>query len=398
MSGRGLVLFFAAHSSEAEALFSCAVGRLPGEWLSLLVCTRREPTSMQQEEQATWEPEENLAADLIDAYKSRATRKRERDDNDADQLFTAADGAMSVVDQRLKCFWSPTMQATIVGGFFRETEPVTSTAAALREACASTTSTKLTFLGPLNVIMVVEGLRHNRSFKTVLFESNATTLSVKVIAEALEEHESLTTITLFWDVGDVGVAALAQLIARNRRIRELKLIGGTRLNFDALCQAGGSLTVFCASLYGVIDAQPFATLIATSQNLREMDLCANRFGNAGARLLAQALTQSQTRLRSLDLSRCGIDRDGGLMLVDAIETGNFALTNLNLGGDVKDADVCERLQRVLIRNGRIQAAIRAAMYALIGCAKRHLWLSVPKDVWKLIFPQLIMGASAWQYK
>ncbi len=365
--------------------------------LSLLACTRREPTSLQQREQATWEPEENLAnaADLIDAYESRATRKRERDDSDAAELFTAAD--QLALDQRrlFACAPKRAVLAIVQSTFVHGVEPFTSAAAAaLRESCASTLSL-LIFDGTLNPIMMdclAEGLRNNRSFKTLEFMSIVTPLSVKAIAEALEAHESLRSITFLYDVGDVGVAALTQLIARNRRIRELKLCGEYCLNGDALCQASGSLTVFRAKFCGVNDAQPFATLIATSQNLRALDISTNLFGNAGARLIAQALTQSQTRLRSLDLSQCDIDRDGRLMIVDAIETGNFALMNLNFGDDsVEDA---ERLQRVLSRNERIQAAIRTAMYTLIWCAKHHVLLR--KDVWKLIFSQLIMGASAWQ--
>ncbi len=271
----------------------------------------------------------------------------------------------------------------------------------MREACSSQTMLEMHvseyhFVNDENrslmAMHLAFNLQRNRFLqKLVLSMDPAGTLAV---VGALRTHPTLRSLTITYVFGGMDIVpALVQLLESNQHIRALHL-RGTIQGIGALCQACGTLAELSVACGDLHDDKPFALLIATSQNLRDLRVTSNPFG--GAAHIALALGQKQTRLRSLDVARCGFQkRSAALHFVSTLETSNFILTDLN--HTIGSADLCVRLQRVLARNAAIRSAIQAAMYALIGCGKHNNWPAFNRDLRVLIFSYLLSEASAWQH-
>ncbi len=247
--------------------------------------------------------------DVLDAVESRLAIKRQERGDDGDDLRGRALPAVPAL-----CIFGGTERFTALS------------AAAMREACSSQTMVEMCVIDyhfnssmdrSLMAMHLAFNLQRNRFVqKLVLSMDSAITLAV---VGALWTHPTLRSLTI--NTGEIDIVpALVQLLESNRRIRALHL-HGTIQGIGALCQACGTLAELSVANGDVRDDSLFANLIATSQNLR--DLCvSNPFGSAAH--IALALGQKQTRLRSLDVARCGFKgRSAALHFVSMLETSNF---------------------------------------------------------------------------
>jgi Ran GTPase-activating protein (RanGAP) involved in mRNA processing and transport len=136
--------------------------------------------------------------------------------------------------------------------------------------------------------------------------------SFECIANGLSMNSTLLEIDLSdCALGDGGVSILAQTLGyRNTTLQKLKL---------------GSNSITSAGVGVLLD-----TMEQNSCHITDLDLQNNYFGNEGANLLARSLgNNALPNLTRLSLHNCGIDDDGVIALMSALER-NTSLLQLDL--------------------------------------------------------------------
>jgi hypothetical protein len=158
-------------------------------------------------------------------------------------------------------------------------------------------------------------LRSNKTMTALDLSGNQfgeTTGAVECIADGLGSNSTLLKIDLSsCCLEDGGLSSLAQAFgSRNTTLQKLA-IGG-----NAITSTGIGVLV--------------ETMERNKRHLTDLDLKGNRFGNEGASLLARSLgNNALPTLTSLSLDGCGIEDDGFITLVSALEQ-NTSLLRLDL--------------------------------------------------------------------
>jgi Ran GTPase-activating protein (RanGAP) involved in mRNA processing and transport len=241
--------------------------------------------------------------------------------------------------------------------------------AELAPALYRTTSIKVlditrTYLSDMESAEILRDiLRSNKTIATLVLSWNnfgRTTGAVECIADGLGSNSTLLKIDLSsWYLGDGGISILAQTLgSRNMTLQKLTLYN------NSITSTG----------VGVL----LETMEQNSHHITDLDLRYNPIGNEGASLLARALENNALpNLTCLNLSGCGIDDDGFITLVSALEQ-NTSLLHL----DLRSNSVSERaflalaeslpeikvLQRVDFKSGA-QVLPRPCHYCWQDCAR-----------------------------
>jgi Leucine-rich repeat (LRR) protein len=137
---------------------------------------------------------------------------------------------------------------------------------------------------------------------------------VECIADGLGSNSTLLKINLSsCCLGDDDVSILAQtLVSRNTTLRKLALEN------NSITSTGVGVGVL------------LETMEHSSHHIADVDLRHNTIGNEGASLLARSLENNALpKLTRLSISHCGIDDDGFIALVSALEQ-NTSLLHLDL--------------------------------------------------------------------
>jgi hypothetical protein len=157
-------------------------------------------------------------------------------------------------------------------------------------------------------------LRSNKTITTLNLSGNSfgrTPGAVERIADGLGSNSTLLKIDFSsCSLEDDGVSTLAQTLgSRNTTLQKLA-VGG-----NAITSTGIGVLV---------------ETMEQSSHIADLDLCDNYFGDGGAVLLARSLgNNALPNLTQLSLCDCGIDDDGFIALVSALEQ-NTSLLQLDL--------------------------------------------------------------------
>uniref|UniRef100_A0A8C4Y7C2 Uncharacterized protein n=1 Tax=Gopherus evgoodei TaxID=1825980 RepID=A0A8C4Y7C2_9SAUR len=167
-------------------------------------------------------------------------------------------------------------------------------------------------LGASGVRLLCEGLKHPNCKLSAGSQLESCTCC-RDLADVLKARESLTELDLGYnDLGNAGVRLLCEGLKHpNCKLQKLDL-------WD--CELTGAC---CGDL---------ANVLSTNQSLRELKLCANSLGDAGARLLCKRLTHPNCKLQQLGLRDCELT---GACCGDlaAVLSTSQSLTELKLSGN-----------------------------------------------------------------
>ena len=142
------------------------------------------------------------------------------------------------------------------------------------------------------------------------------------LAKALRSDKRLRLVDLWSNgIGPAGAKALAEALFVNDKLEKLYL------NDNAIGSEGAAAII---AALGCPRSQPNA---CSKSSLQHLWLSRNQLGDAGAKALADGLSDGKARrLQALDLWENGISPAGGVALAKALKT-NFALLTLELRGN-----------------------------------------------------------------
>jgi Ran GTPase-activating protein (RanGAP) involved in mRNA processing and transport len=221
-------------------------------------------------------------------------------------------------------------------------------------------------IGPDGARAVLEALRGNRSVRSILFGTGAIgDAGATAVAEALDDGVALDTVYLGCNaIGEAGASVLSAAVARSsatalwlkrnplgfagaRRLVELVESGGSLRVLDLYnCELGDDGVAAIADALasprsriehvylggnaaGPRAAQALASMLATTQTLRTLQLSASRFEDPVGIALAAGLARNRS-LDELGLASCHIGPRGGAALADALAR-HPRLLRLDLG-------------------------------------------------------------------
>jgi hypothetical protein len=184
-------------------------------------------------------------------------------------------------------------------------------------------------------------IQTNHDFETLNLWLSETTTDrfelVRLIAQAAEGHASLNKLVIDYSyqqshedpsaedlINHVGTAeAIGTMLHNAPALRALSLEGcfmgsaGARHLADGLSNSVVEELRLPLNKLGDEEAGIFARVLLANQNLKSLDLSCNNIGDAGALELAVALRQNNT-LELLDLASNQIGSDGASALADAL--------------------------------------------------------------------------------
>ena len=171
-----------------------------------------------------------------------------------------------------------------------------------------------------SVVHITEILRHSNCFKTLnISYCSVDDQGVKSLASALEMNSSLEELNLRENVAvtDIGHMTLGESLKRNRALKRLDV---------SHCGIGDQ---------GV---KSLASALEMNGSLEELNLSWNGAGTGiGLMALGESLKRNRG-LKTLNISRCGIDDQGMKSLASVLEM-NGSLEELNLSGNRAVTDI-----------------------------------------------------------
>jgi Ran GTPase-activating protein (RanGAP) involved in mRNA processing and transport len=184
-------------------------------------------------------------------------------------------------------------------------------------------------------------IRRNNTMTALVLSGNnfgRTAGAVKCIADGLGSKLTLPKIGLSaCALRDNDVSMLAQTLgSRNTTLQKLELA-------NIFCSSTGLVdNIITSTGVGVL----LATMEQNSHRITDLDLRQNPTGNEGASLLASRALGNNAlpNLTRLSLSQCGIDDDGFITLISALEQ-NTSLLHLDLRHPPDPS--CERAESLL---------------------------------------------------
>ena len=174
----------------------------------------------------------------------------------------------------------------------------------------------------------LNNILQNKIDELYLSHSNIDDKQSALLANALQNNQSLTFLNLGWNqVGDAGASALANALQNNHSLTNLYL---------------------SHNQVGAAGASALANAIQNNHSLTNLDLDRNQVGAAGASALATAL-QNNHSLTNLYLSHNQVGAAGASALANAIQN-NHSLTSLGLGANKVGAAGASALANALQNN------------------------------------------------
>ena len=203
------------------------------------------------------------------------------------------------------------------------------------------------------VVHIAEILRHSNCFKTLhISECHLDDQGVKSLASALEMNGSLEELNLSWNraVTGIGFMALGESLKRNRGLKTLNI-----------------------SYCGIDDQgmKSLASALEMNGSLEELNLSWNRaVTGIGFMALGESLKRNRG-LKTLNISRCGIDDQGMMSLASALEM-NGSLEELNLSRNVAVTGIgLMALGESLKRNRGLKSLMLYGLYGFYNISDSH---------------------------
>jgi Ran GTPase-activating protein (RanGAP) involved in mRNA processing and transport len=203
-------------------------------------------------------------------------------------------------------------------------------------------------LGSLGLADITSGLSHNTSIKSLDLSGTGIgdVESTNMLGELLRHNNTITSLCI-GDNAFVSDAAAAQSIFEglrfNTALQQLDL-GGCNLGDQGISILANALAARNASTLGLdlrcngITSVGVRALVDDNveavKTLTKLSLCHNPVGSKGVTVLADALGRNtMPNLKQLHLNCCGIDDDGFVALVSALQQSTSLQTLSLVGND-----------------------------------------------------------------
>ena len=205
----------------------------------------------------------------------------------------------------------------------------------------------------IRLMALGESLKRNRGLKTLnISDCDIDDQGMKSLASALEMNGSLQMLDLSWNraVTGIGLMALGESLKRNKGLKTLDIS-------------------YCS-----IDDQGMMSLASALEmngSLEELNLSGNRVVTGiGHMALGESLKRNRG-LKTLNISRCGIDDQGMMSLASALEM-NGSLEELNLSWNVAVTGIgLMALGESLKRNRGLKSLMLYGLYGFYNISDSH---------------------------
>ncbi|XP_032872138.1 ribonuclease inhibitor-like [Amblyraja radiata] len=165
---------------------------------------------------------------------------------------------------------------------------------------------------------------------------------VKLVSAALRNPDCKIQTLRLQRVGltDSGAEDLASVLSTNHTVTWLDLCGnklgdsGVKLVSAALRHPDCKIQTLRLDSVGLTDsgAEDLVSAISTNHTVTWLDISGNKLGNSGVKLVSAALSNPDCKIHTLGLQRVGLTDSGAEDLVSALST-NHTVTWLDLSGN-----------------------------------------------------------------
>ncbi|OJW69995.1 MAG: hypothetical protein BGO68_04125 [Candidatus Amoebophilus sp. 36-38] len=214
-------------------------------------------------------------------------------------------------------------------------------------------------IGDQGAIVLAQSLTDNQVLKLNLVKNKIGTVGAIVLAQVLLQSQIQELFLNSNKIGDNGIKAIAKALANKSQVKVLGLYGneishiGAKALADVLPKSQVGILGLGYNNLGLAGVTALADSLPESQ-VYDLDIPINQIGLQGASVLARSLSNSKSRVRTLNLFGNQIGDQGAKYLADILILSTSQILILNLGDNkigVRGAtDLAEALpQSKLIR-------------------------------------------------